>query len=187
LDLHEHVTTLLNAMRRGDEEALSRLFDVLYQELRRIAHGQLARAPGRNTLNTTEVVHEAYLKLFGHGAVALQDRTHFFAVASRAMRQILVDRARMRLAQKRGGGAERVELDENDIHVDDCAEVIAGLDRALKQLSGLDDRLAHVVELRFFGGLSFEEAAEVLGISERTARRDWTKARAFLYQELYGT
>ena len=151
----------------------------VYDELRSLARRRLALS-GR-ALDTTELVHEAYLKLFDHTRVSLVDRRHFFAVAATAMRQILVDRARAWSRLKRGNGAVRVDLDAADLATEDRVEEIVSLDTALRRLSGVDARLARVVELRFFGGLSVEETAEVLEVDPRTVKRDWRKARALLY------
>jgi len=180
------VTQLLETLRNGDRSALDDLFPLIYRELHALAHRQLAaRRPGQ-TLNATALVHEAYLKLVGQSRAMWQDRQHFFAVAATAMRHIIVDYARHRRALKRGGNVQPTLLDEErmGVPVDEKAEEIIALDTALEHLEGLDERLARVVELRFFGGLSVEETAEVLDVSERTVKRDWRKARAFLYQVL---
>jgi len=177
------ITRLLASLREGDDAALSALFPIVYAELRELAHRQL-RGHQRGTLSTTAVVHEAYIKLVGSNAVSAADRLHFYSLAARAMKQILIDHARMRLAQKRGGGVAHKLLEDGDIAVEDRAEELLDLDRALERLQALDERLARVVELRFFAGLSVEEAAEVLDSSARTVKRDWQKARAFLYSEL---
>jgi RNA polymerase sigma factor (TIGR02999 family) len=132
------------------------------------------------------VVHEVYIKLLGHGATTLQDRSHFLTLAARAMRQVMVDHARARLTQKRGGGAKHELLDESRIEIDADASTILDLDSALDRLQELDPRLGKVVSLRFFGGLSSDETAAILGVTDRTVRRDWRKARAFLYGELGG-
>jgi RNA polymerase sigma factor (TIGR02999 family) len=182
----EEITRLLVDLRAGDRSALDRLFDIVYGDLHRRAHRQLGgRSPG-GTLDTTSLVHETYLKLSDASHLALEDRRHFFAVAARAMRQIAVDHARRSIAQKRGGGAHMVTLDPSRLSADD-GEVptdLVALDRALGQLAELDERLARTVELRFFAGLSVEETAEVMDVSERTVKRDWRKARAFLYDAL---
>lgn len=177
------ISSLLAAWRRGDNEAMDRLFSLVYDELRRRARQQLERhrpAP----LSTTTLVHETFLKLVDRSAATWADRTHFFAVASLAMRHILVDFARKRLRKKRGQGLRPQLLDEGAIPLDERAEELDALDAALDRLKSVDERLSQVVELRFFGGLSFEEAAEVLEVSPRTLRRDWRKARAFLYEAL---
>jgi RNA polymerase sigma factor (TIGR02999 family) len=179
------VTLLLHAVRKGDEAALGALFALLYGELHALAHRQL----GGGSLGTTAVVHEAYLKLLGSESLSAQDRGHFFALAARVMRQILVDHARARSARKRGGGAAHLPLDEAldaAREADASAASLLDLDAALARLAALDERLARLVELRFFGGFEVEEAALLLGVTSRTLRRDWRKARAFLYDELYG-
>lgn len=180
------ITALLAAMREGDRGALDRLFPLVYRELRDRAHGQLARRSTGQTLSTTALVHEAYLKLVGSDHKSYNDRVHFLAVASRAMRQILVDYARQATAAKRGGGGLAVDLDPDKMADPARAEELIALDDALEELERLDDRLARTVELRFFGGLSVEEAAEVLDVSPRTVKRDWRKARAFLYKTIRG-
>jgi RNA polymerase sigma factor (TIGR02999 family) len=180
------VTRLLETLRDGKRDALNDLFPLIYRELHAMAHRQLAaRRPGQ-TLNSTALVHEAYLKMVGQSNAVWQDRKHFFAVAATAMRHIIVDYARHRRALKRGGNVVPTLLDEDrmGLPVDERAHEIIALDDALSHLSTLDERLARIVELRFFGGLSVEETAEVMEISERTVKRDWRKARAFLYQVL---
>lgn len=179
------ITALLTALRDGDRGALDRLFPLVYRELHDRAHRQLARHRPGETLSTTALVHEAYLKLTDSAHQSYQDRVHFFAVASRAMRQILVDYARRTTAAKRGGG-HPVSLDPDAIANPGRAEELLALDEALTQLEKLDGRLARIVELRFFGGLSVEETSDVLEISPRTVKRDWRKARAFLYQAIQG-
>ena len=178
------VTQLLIAIREGDRRALDRLFPIVYEELRSSAHRQLARGRPGDTLQTTALVHEAYLKLAGAQAPDWNDRCHFFAVAARAMRQIIVDYARAQAADKRGGGAPKLTLDEQRVAVEERAHELVALDRALTRLDALNDRLARVVELRFFGGLSVEETADVMKLSERTVKREWRKARAFLFDAL---
>jgi len=179
------ISALLALWRNGDAEARGRLFVLVYDELRRRARGQIARQPG-STLGTVTLVHETFLRLVERQQIAWNDREHFFAVASLAMRQILVDRARRRLAWKRGGGARVEPLDEASLRLDDRAAELIALDEALTRLKTIDDRLARVVDLRFFGGLTFDEAAEVLGLSSRTVKREWRKARAFLLQAVTG-
>lgn len=183
----EGVTQLLIAYRDGDREAFDRLVPMVYDDLRRIARRQLRRGgrPG-HTLDTTGLVHEAYLKLVDPAKVDWQDRGHFLAVSARAMRQVIIGYARKRSAEKRGGGERPVTLDEAQIAIDDQAERLLALDRALERLGERDERLARVVECRFFAGLSEEETAQALGVSLRTAQRDWMRARAWLKEELRG-
>ena len=178
------ITRLLEALKAGDRESYDRLFSLVYEDLRERAHLQLVRAPDGQTLDTTALVHEAYVKLAGATDAAWHDRGHFFAVAAKAMRHILVDHARRRSATKRGGAARRVSMDPAALKVEEAADQILALDEALTRLGSLDERLSRVVELRFFGGLSVEETAKALDISERTVKRDWRAARAFLYRQL---
>jgi RNA polymerase sigma factor (TIGR02999 family) len=180
------VTQLLAEYRGGDESASERLFAIVYDDLHEMAHRQLRfRKPGE-TLNTTGLVHEAYLKMFDRSDGDWKDRAHFFAVTARAMRQILVDYARRTSAEKRGGKAHRTELHASMIRDTDEPVDILDLEDALEQLQELQPRLARIVECRFFGGLSIEETAEVLGLSSRTVDRDWYKAKSFLYLALGG-
>jgi RNA polymerase sigma factor (TIGR02999 family) len=178
------VTRLLAAWSQGDPLALEKLTQLVYEELRRLAHRYMAQQRGDHTLQTTALVHEAYLRLAGQGEPHYQNRAHFLAVAARAMRQILVDHARSALRQKRGAGAERVELDEAAWVSAAPTREILDLNEALEKLATLDARKAQVVELRYFGGLKQEEIAEALNVSEVTVRRDWTFSRAWLYAEL---
>ena len=180
----EEITRLLVSISEGDPNALNRLFPVVYAELRALAHRQLAHIRPDDTLQTTALVHEAYLKLLGAERPEWHDRRHFFAVASRAMRQITVDYARARAAQKRGGNTPALTLDEQRLPVADRAHELVLLDQALTELGALSERPAQVVELRFFGGLSVEETAVVMNVSERTVKREWQKARAFLFDAL---
>jgi RNA polymerase sigma factor (TIGR02999 family) len=177
------VTQLLAELRGGDQEAFDRLVPLVYAELRRIAQSQL-RGVRSATLNTTVVVHEAYLKLGGAAGIDYADRGHFFAVAATAMRQVLLDHARRKLAEKRGGGAAHTLLDDVEIAVEDRAAELVELDQALTRLAELDERAARIVELRFFAGLKVEEIAEALEVSAPTVKREWRRARAFLYREL---
>jgi RNA polymerase sigma factor (TIGR02999 family) len=183
----EDVTRLLVAARSGDRNALDALYPLVYQDLRGVAHRALSGGRTGDTLNTTALVHEAYLKLHGASSFLPQDRRHFFAIAARAMRQIVVDHARSRAAQKRGGALQRVDLDAATIAGEDSGAALLALEDALGKLGELDERLARVVELRFFGGLTVEETAEVLDVDPRTVKRDWRKARAMLYLTLEGT
>ena len=177
----EDITALLVSISEGDRDALNRLFPVVYAELRSLAHRQLARLRPGDTLQTTALVHEAYLKLLGTARPDWHDRKHFFAVASRAMRQISVDYARAQTAQKRGGDLPALTLDEEHLPVAGRTDDLVRLDASLTELESLSERAAQVVELRFFGGLSVEETAAVMDVSERTVKREWQKARAFLF------
>lgn len=181
------VTELLRAWKGGDDEALERLIPEVYRELRGIAARQLQGERGGHTLQPTALVHEAFLKLQGLRAIEWHDRAHFFAFSSRIMRRILVDHARGRLAAKRGAELPHVELTEGWDGVAppalSAAELI-DLDRALDRLAAEEPRLAQLVEVRFFGGLTVEEAAAVLDCSPRTVKRDWAFARAWLLKEL---
>ena len=187
------VTDLLAAWRRGETDALDRLVPLVYDELRRVASRQLDREDTGHTLDTTALVHEAYLKLVDQTRVAWADRAHFFAIAARAMRRVLLDHARRHRATKRGGGILPSTLDDvtpigsnGDADADDRAATLVALDEALIELETVDPRLSRVVECRFFGGLTEEETAEALGITARTVRRDWVKARAWLAQAMGG-
>ena len=177
-------TDVLNELRSGSRESLNRLVPVLYEELRVIAHRHLTRQAPGGTIETTALVHEAYLKIVDQSRAAVQDRTHFLALASIAMRHVLVDRAKARRTLKRDGDRWRVTLDEQVIGVDDQPEVMLQLDDALNRLAEISPRLARVVECRFFGGLTEEEIATALGITVRTVQRDWAKARMLLRRAL---
>ncbi len=180
------ITERLLALRGGDKEALNQLVPLVYGRLRAMAHSRLTgRDPGAS-LDTTALVHEAYLRLVDQSRVEWRDRQHFFAVAALAMRQIVVDRARRRGALKRGGGVSVALLDEAASGVEPRAEEILALDQALERLGALNERLVKMVELRFFAGLSIEETAEALGVESRTVNRDWRVARALLFQMLSG-
>lgn len=176
------VTRLLVAARQGDRAAVDRLVPLVYDELRELADRQLRRERPGHTLHATGLVHEAYVKLAGGGAIGAADRTHFLAIAARAMRQVLVDHARRRQAVKRGGGWAVTTLTDGAQVVEFRAEEMLALDRAMGEL---DERQRSVVEYRFFGGMEEREIAEALGVSERTVRREWVKARAWLYRSLY--
>lgn len=178
------ITDLLAALRAGDRSAMDRLMAVVYDELRRRARQQLARRGRDAALSTTGLVHEAYLRLAHSPNMAWEDRNHFYGVAVKAMRSVVVDYARRHAARKRGGSLRHVELDEGVVRVESDAAEILAIHQALERLAAVDPRLSGLVELRFFGGLSVEETAEVLGVSDRTVKRDWTKARTFLYRLL---
>ena len=179
------ITELLHRLRDGDDAALDRLLPLVYDQMREAARRALAREQPGHTLHATELVHEAFFKLAGGGGTDWRDRAHFLAIAARAMRQVLVEHARRRLADKRGGGVVHVTLEDGTAaHATSDQELVA-LDDALERLEAMQPRLRAVVEHRFFGGLSERETAEVLGVGERTVQRDWMRARAWLHKELY--
>jgi RNA polymerase sigma factor (TIGR02999 family) len=181
------VTHLLVEWRRGDQAALDRLIPIVYQELRRVANARLRSESAQHTLQTTALVHEAYLRLVGLDRMALENRTHFFAMAARLMREILVDHARRKHALKRGGGITVLTLDDLEAgasHSENSLVDVLALDEALGGLAALDERLARVVELRYFAGLSIAETSAALGVSSATVERDWTVAKAWLLQQL---
>lgn len=181
----QDVTQLLIAYGQGDRRALDRLLPLVYSELHGIAARQMRHERADHTLNATALVHEVYLKLMDQNQVSWQNRAHFFAIAARAMRQVLISYARKHNAEKRGGGAPNTILDGKEIALGDRADELLALDEALTRLAGFDERLAQVVEYRFFGGLTIEETAAVLDVSTMTVKRDWNKAKAWLYRELH--
>ena len=191
METRHQVTDLLGAWRRGETDALDRLFPLVYDELRRVASRQLEREATGHTLDTTALVHEAYLRLVDQTRVAWADRAHFFAIAARAMRRVLLDHARRHRATKRGGGVLPATLDDGtpvgsngDADADGRAATLIALDEALDRLESVDARLSRVIECRFFGGLTEDETAEALGVTARTVRRDWVKAKAWLAQAM---
>ena len=180
----QDVTRLLIAWGQGDQAALDELLSLVYQELHRMAHRHLGRERGAHTLQTTALIHEAYLRLIDQKEAQWRNCAHFFAIAAQMMRRILVDHARARQYQKRGGGAQQVTFDEAlEVSDERAAEVVA-LDKALAALARFDERKSRLVELRFFGGLSIEETAEVLGVSPGTVMRDWTLAKTWLQRQI---
>jgi RNA polymerase sigma factor (TIGR02999 family) len=181
----QSVTDLLLQVRQGTPEAMDRLFSLVYAQLRRMAHRQLQGERPGHTLGTTGLVHEAYLKLVDQSRIDWQDRGHFFAMAARAMRQVLVDYARRYRTQRRGGGLKRVELTDEPA-IEEQAELVLDVHEALGRLAGVNERLSRVVECRYFAGLTEEETAAALGVTARTVERDWVKAKGWLYQELRG-
>ena len=181
----QEVTQLLADWSRGDEAALQKLTPLVYEELRRLAHRYMEGQLPEHTLQTTALVHEVYLRLVDTNRPGFANRSHFFAVAARAMRQILVDHAKSQQRQKRGAGASKVELDETALISPQQSGEILDLNDALDRLAGLDSRAAQGVELRYFGGLNQDEIAEVLKVSAVTVRRDWVFARAWLYKQLH--
>ena len=180
----QEITHLLVAWGNGDSRALQELMPLVYRELRRLAHGRLGRERPDHTLQTTALVHEAYLRLADQRDASWKNRAQFFAVAAQMMRRVLVDYARARQYTKHGGGAQQVDLDEAMVVWRDRAAEVVALDEALTSLAELDPRKGRVVELRFFGGLSIEETAEILGVSPGTVMRDWTLAKAWLQREM---
>ncbi len=191
--MNGEVTTWLGRARAGDPAALDRLVPLLYDELRRLAHHLLGDEQGGITLSTTGLVHEAYLRLLGERSLPAEDKGQFFAIAATAMRRLLVDAARRRHRQKRGGDAEHLDLDQvaecvagPELVSDREADELIELDAALERLEAGSPRARQVIELRFFAGLTLEETASALGLSEKTVRRDWLAARAWLRAELQG-
>ena len=181
----QEVTQLLADWSRGDDAAFAELTPLIYEELRRIAHRHMGGQRPDHTLQTTALVNEAYLRLADQTNPSWQNRAHFFAVAARAMRQIVVGYARSQQSQKRGGGALKIELDDAALVSPEQSREIVDLHEALERLGTLDSRKAQVVELKFFGGLNYDEIAEVLKIARMTVRRDWEFAKLWLYTELH--
>ena len=178
------ITSLLEAIAAGDRDALDRLFGVVYGELHGLARRRLRARSAPSGHRTTSLVHETYIKLAGGGGWTAGDRAHFYALAGRAMRQIVIDDARRRLRDRRGGGAQRLSLDDVEITGAERAAELVALDAALDRLNEVDGELAQLVEWRFFAGHSLDEIADLTGVSTRTLKRRWRVARAFLYQEL---
>jgi len=181
------VTRLLRQWSEGDRQALDQLVPLMYAELRQLAHQRLRRELANRSLNTTGLVHDAYLKLIDVRHAHFQDRAHFLAMASRVMRRLLIDQARARRAAKRGGGVDAVELDESLWLSEPQADRLEELDEALKRLEALDPRQGQLIEQRYFGGLSLEETAEALGVSLATVKRELRFAHAWLATELRAT
>lgn len=181
----DEVTNLLRSWGRGEEDAANRLLAAIYDDLHAQAARAMRREGGEHTLQATALVHEAYLRLVDQRHVDWKNRAHFFAIAAQSMRRVLVDHARGRLAEKRGGGVEKVTLSDAAVgaHDDDAVDVLA-LHDALERLAALDPDQARVVELRYFGGMNIDETAEALGISAATVKREWAVARAWLKREL---
>ena len=184
---HNDVTLILQEWSDGDTGAPERLMPLVYAELRRLARDYLRRERPAHTLQPTALVHEAYLRLVDQTRLTWQNRAHFYGVAAQMMRRILVDHARTRGAQKRGGPAQQLSLDEARFSPEERPADLVALDEALKALAETDERKARVVELRFFAGLNMEETAEVLKVSEKTVRRDWQMAKLWLHRELAKT
>ncbi len=180
---HE-ITRLLRAWRAGDEDALQRLMPLVYEELHRLAQIYMGRERPDHTLQTTALVHEAYIRLVDSAGIGFEDRSHFFALSAQLMRRILVDWARARLSLKRGGEVQILDLNESLVVSPHAGADLVALDDALKTLEAIDPRKSQVIELRFFGGLSVQETAEVLRVSEDTVHRDWRLAKSWLRREL---
>jgi RNA polymerase sigma factor (TIGR02999 family) len=183
---HE-ITQLLAEWSDGNQAALNKLYPLVYNELRRLAHGYLRRERKGHTLQTTALINEAYLRLVDQKHVHWANRAHFFGISAQIMRRILIDHARLYHYAKRGGGGQKISLDEAALVAKEQSRELLMLDEALNSLAKIDPRRSRVVELRYFGGLSNEEIAGVLKISENTVTRDWNMARAWLYQELSGS
>jgi RNA polymerase sigma factor (TIGR02999 family) len=182
----ENITELLASYGRGDKESLDQLMPIVYDELRRQAARYLRREQAGHTLQTTALIHEAYVRLVDQRNMQWQNRAHFFGIAAQMMRRILVDHARSKKRAKRGGSDIRVSLGDAEVAAKDQELDVVALDEALDRLARIDEQQSRVVELRFFSGLSVEETAEVMGISKSTVKRDWSMAKAWLHRELSG-
>jgi RNA polymerase sigma-70 factor, ECF subfamily len=182
----QHVTELLNSWSNGDQAARDQLMALVYEELHRLAHQYMKRERPGHTLQTSALVNEAFVKLVDQRNVHWQNRAHFFGIAAQLMRRILVDHARSRQAAKRGGSSRPLSLDNDSIMSNERSTEVIALDEALSALAKLDERKSRIVELRFFGGLSIDETAEVISASPGTVMRDWTLAKAWLRREITG-
>jgi RNA polymerase sigma-70 factor, ECF subfamily len=178
------ITLLLSSLSRGDPQAASELIPMVYDELRRLAASYMRRERPDHTLQATALVHEAYVKLLEQRSVDWQSRAHFFGIAAQLMRRILIDHARSHLRQKRGGENQKVSLDGALVFSEQQSAEMLAVDESLQRLEKVDPRQARVVELRFFGGLNVEEIAEILKVSDKTVKRDWSVARAWLYADM---
>lgn len=185
MELSSQITQLLEDWRVGKSGAFDRLFALVYDELRTLASGYMRRERPDHTLQTTALVNEAYVKLVGHKDSLFENRLHFFAVAAKVMRHILIDHARTKSNEKHGGKLVKVSLDEAMIFSDERASDLLTLDQALKDLADVDERKSQVVELRYFGGMTIQETADFLGVSFNTVVRDWEMARAWLYRRIH--
>lgn len=183
-ELQHEVTQILHDWSGGDPQAPERLMPFVYDELRRLARAFLSRERGGHTLQPTALVHEAYVRLVDQTRVDWQNRAHFYGIASRMMRRVLIDHARAHVTDKRGGAAVHLSLEDVQVPVEQRAASFLALDEALVRLARMDERKSSVVEMRFFGGMTDEEIAEALGVTTRTVLRDWKKARLWLYREL---
>lgn len=178
------ITGCLLELKNGSAEAYEKLFPLVYEQLHSIAHQQIAREMPGHTFSKTDLVHEAYLKMIDQNCVNWKDRTHFFAIASRSMRQILIDHARKKIRVKRGGEFQKVTFLDTNMKAEQQAEELIRIDEALSRLARFDERLAKIVECHYFGEMNFDDIAEVMGLSSRTIYRDWAKARGWLHKEL---
>ena len=183
-ELQHEVTQILQNWSGGDAQAPERLMPFVYEEMRRLARAFLAKERGNHTLQPTALVHEAYARLVDQTRVNWQNRAHFYGIASNMMRRVLIDHARAHATGKRGGGVMHLSIDDVQIPIEERAASLLDLDEALEKLKEMDERKCKIIEMRFFGGLSDEEIAEVLGVSTRTVLRDWKTARLWLYREL---
>jgi RNA polymerase sigma-70 factor (ECF subfamily) len=181
----EEVTQLLMAWRGGDDNAFDKLLPLVYEELKSLAHRYMNKEGAGQTLQTTALVHEAYLRLVRGGPIEWESRAHFFAVCATVMRHLMVDRARARQAAKRDAGGVKVALEDAEAAASEAPVDLLALGEALDRLQAIDERKARIVEMRYFAGLSVDETAEVLGLSSITIKREWLKAKAFLYAEMY--
>lgn len=183
----KEVTELLVRLREGEEGIYDKIYPLVYQKLRQLAYAHMSRQPSEHTYSRTELVHETYLKMINQTKIEATDRNHFLAIASRCMRQVLIDYARKKNAKKRGGKKRDLTyIDELFEGQDQKAQELIDIDNAMSRLEELNERLCQVVEMRFFGEMTIEETAGALGISESTVKRDWMKARGWLYKELKG-
>jgi RNA polymerase sigma-70 factor, ECF subfamily len=184
MDAKTQVTGLLVDWSNGKEDSFDKLFSLVYKELRTLASGYMRRERADHTLQTTALVNEAYIKLVGQKDSVLHSRVHFFALAAKVMRQILIDHARSKHYEKRGGGAPKISLEDSAMLSDERATQLVALDDALTELAKLDARQSQIVELRFFGGMTLAETAEFLKISPDTVTRDWNVAKAWIYRQM---
>ncbi len=180
----QNITLMLNELSNGNTIVIDQILPLVYDELRKISSKYLNDEYRKHTFQTTELVHEAYIKLIGNQSISWQSRAHFFGIAAKSMRQILVDYARKRNSQKRGNGNAKLSIDEAQFVESDSDDQILALDEALKKLENIEERSGKIVELRYFSGLTIEETAELLNISSATVKRDWQFAKAWLYKEI---
>ena len=180
----KNITLMLNELSNGNTVVIDKILPLVYDELRRISSKYLSDEYRRHTFQTTELVHEAYLKLVGNQQISWESRAHFFGIAAKTMRQILIDYARKRKAQKRGSGKTKISLDDAQLVTGESEDQILALDEALTKLETVEKRLSKIVELRYFSGLTIKETAELLNISAATVKRDWQFAKTWLYREI---